>query len=159
MENASKALLMAAGILIGVLMLALMVTLFLSSSEVSNEYEQTKKSEAVQQFNVNFTQYLGQDLSIHQVITMKNFALNNKVCDVTVANITSTIDKDMEDLNQKYQEYLGKKVKLEIIYKIENIEYDEVTGYVSKVSISNRKLKIIEYNEDGTAQAPRYETL
>ena len=68
MENASKALMMAAGVLVGVLILALMVTLFASSNEVSSEYEQTKKAEAIQQFNTNFTKYLGQDLTIHQII-------------------------------------------------------------------------------------------
>ena len=82
MENASKALLMAGGILIGVLILALMVTLFLSSRELSTSYEQAKQSEAIQQFNVNFTKYLGQMdkrysqyYSLIQVVTILLFAI------------------------------------------------------------------------------------
>lgn len=87
MENASKALIMAAGILIGVLLLALMTTLFISAKETFSSYEQTKKSEAIQQFNVNFTKYLGKDLTIHQVVTICNFAKkeNNKILDVYVS--------------------------------------------------------------------------
>ena len=79
MENASKALLMAGGILIGVLILALMVTLFISSQDITKSYEETKQSEAVQQFNVNFTKYIGQNLTIHQVVTICNFAIENGI--------------------------------------------------------------------------------
>ena len=86
MENASKALLMAAGVLIGVLILSLIVTLFASAGSLSNEYEKTKKAEAIQQFNVNFTKYLGQELTIHQVVTICNFAKNNKVQEVTITS-------------------------------------------------------------------------
>ena len=85
MENASKALLMAGGILIGILILSLMTTLFVSSKQLSTSYDNTKNEEAIQRFNVNFTKYLGHDLTIHQVVTMKNFASieNNKICNVT----------------------------------------------------------------------------
>lgn len=161
MENASKALTMAAGILVGVLILALMVTLFASSNEVSSQYEQTKKSEAIQQFNTNFTKYLGQDLTIHQVITMQNFASksNNKVCDVTINNMGITIEDDIKLVNQKYDNYVGQNVKLEIIYRIISIEYNEETGYISKVLIGNRKLRVIRYNENGVPQTPVYDNI
>lgn len=74
MENASNALMMAAGVLVGVLILALMVTLFASSSSVSRTYENSKHEEAVQQFNSNFTKYVGKDLTIHEVVTICNYA-------------------------------------------------------------------------------------
>lgn len=161
MENASKALTMAAGILVGVLILALMVTLFASSNEISTEYEQTKQSEAIQQFNTNFTKYLGQDLTIHQVVTMQNFASksNNKVCDVVVTNMGRTIESDIREVNQKYEDYTGQNVKLEIIYRITSIKYNEETGYISEVLIGNRKLKVIRYNENGEAQQPYYDNI
>ena len=81
MENASKALLMAAGVLIGILILALMVTLFLSAREVSSRHDQVKKTEEIEQFNANFTKYVGKDITMHQVITIHNFAKieNNKI--------------------------------------------------------------------------------
>ena len=89
MENASKALLMAGGILIGILILALMVTLFVSSRNMSISYENEKKTEQIHQFNVNFTKYLGQDLTIHQVVTICNFANIN---DVTVSGGKTSLD-------------------------------------------------------------------
>ena len=123
MENASKALLMAAGILVGVLILALMVTLFLSSRELSTEYEKTKQTETVQQFNVNFTKYLGQDLTIHQVITITNFANQNHV------NISGgSGGKNTSDISD---ETLKKVYKL----TIPNDAYDE-NGYITKIQIN-----------------------
>lgn len=118
MENASKALLMAGGILIGVLILALMVTLFLSSRELSEEYEKTKQSEAVQQFNVNFTKYLGQNLTIHQVITITNFANENNV---SVAGGKTTLNINDETLKKSY--------------KLTIINYNS-NGYVSAIQIN-----------------------
>ena len=113
MENASKALLMAAGILIGILIITLIVTLFASSKQLSDGYEETKKSEAIQQFNVNFTKYIGQDLTIHEVVTICNFAkkLNNKVQEVTItgteytkAHIKDVVNEYSNGSNiQKYQ--------------------------------------------------------
>ena len=77
MENASKALIMAGGVLLGVIILALMVTLFISSKDITNQYQQTKKTEEIEQFNVNFTKYLGKELTIHEVVTICNFAIQN----------------------------------------------------------------------------------
>lgn len=130
MENASKALLMAGGILVGVLILALMVTLFLSSRELSTGYEQTKQSEAVQQFNVNFTKYLGQNLTIHQVVTICNFAYDNTTHKVSVNNISDkksnpyTVDKIKDNLDKKYK------------LTIPNDAYDE-NGYITKIQINS----------------------
>lgn len=79
MENASKALVMAGGILLGVLLLTLMVTTFLSSRELSIGYDKTKHTEAIEQFNANFIKYVGKELTMHDVITIRNFAKENNV--------------------------------------------------------------------------------
>ena len=79
MENASKALLMAAGILVGILILSLMTTLFVSSKQLSTSYDKTKNEEAIQRFNANFIKYLGRELTIHEVVTISNFAELNGV--------------------------------------------------------------------------------
>lgn len=129
MENASKALLMAAGILIGVLLLALLVTLFSSARSLSNQYEATKKSEAIQQFNVNFIKYLGQDLTIHQVVTICNFAKkeNNKIQEVTIASG----GKSNEDIKEDVKKYLENEENMEK-YELKIISYSE-EGYVNSI--------------------------
>lgn len=99
MENASKALLMAGGILVGVLILALMVTLFASANSLFSTYDDNKKAEAVQQFNVNFTQFVGRELNIYDAITICNFALENNVM-ITSGRITTNQIKGSLDLNE-----------------------------------------------------------
>lgn len=142
MENASKALLMAGTLLVGILILTLMVTLFLSSRDLSKEYQRNKESEAIQQFNVNFTKYLGQDLTIHEVVTITNFAKLNNVI-VVRGQTKDQIAKDIKDINNLSLSgtYEGKKIGY--IYKMTIQEYTE-EGYVSKISFTNRELKVTE---------------
>lgn len=130
MENASKALLMAGGILIGVLILALMVTLFVSSRDLSNSYDKTKQEEAIQQFNVNFTKYLGQDLTIHQVVTICNFAKkeNNKIQEVTVTTGGYTTDNIKTDVDSYSPS--GDSIKR---YELKINSYSD-EGYVNSIS-------------------------
>ena len=123
MENASKALLMAGGILVGVLILALMITLFISSSKISSEYDNTKQITGVQQFNVNFTKYLGQDLTIHQVITITNFANQNNVSISGISGGKNTSDISEDTLKKVYK------------LTIPNDAYDE-NGYITKIQIN-----------------------
>lgn len=79
MENASKALIMAAGVLIGILILTLAVYLF--SSFGSNSAEIYAKNEEAQlnQFNTQFTSYIGTDITIYDVITVANLATDNNI--------------------------------------------------------------------------------
>lgn len=80
MENASKALLMAAGVLIGMLILSLAVFLFASfSSSMSQVYEKNEENQ-LNQFNTQFTSYQGKkDCTIHDIITVANLATENNI--------------------------------------------------------------------------------
>lgn len=131
MENASKALLMAAGVLIGILILALMVTLFLSAREVSSRHDQVKKTEEIEQFNANFTKYVGKDITMHQVITIHNFAKieNNKIKSVNV-NKSGTFEISTTQIEEDL-----KNNKLYYTMQITQIDDD---GYVSKVTITKK---------------------
>ena len=78
MENASKALIMAGGVLIGVLILSLWAYLFVSfgtqAAEISKQNEQTK----IAQFNTQFTSYEGKEgLTIYDIITVAGLAKQN----------------------------------------------------------------------------------
>lgn len=142
MENASKALIMAAGILIGILILALMVTLFASAGNLSKSYEDTRMSTKVQQFNANFIKYVGQDLTIHEVITIYNFAKQNGIQDSEITRPsgfyfnTEQIKNDLNDANAKLNSLGDPYYKVEKIYKLEISEYNSETGYVSKIKIN-----------------------
>ncbi len=78
MENASKALLMVASVLIGVVIVTLAVYLFVSFSASANEIEQQLEEGKLQQFNNQFTLYeTKENLTIYDVITVANLAIEN----------------------------------------------------------------------------------
>ena len=80
MENASKALLMAAGVLIGVLILSLAVYLFVSFGTTSSELHKQQDSDRINQFNSQFTSYEGKEgVTIYDVITVANLATENNI--------------------------------------------------------------------------------
>ncbi len=77
MENASKALIMAAGVLIGVLILSLAVYLFATFGAASAEVHEQNAENQISQFNVQFTSYEGRtDITIHDIVTVANLAKN-----------------------------------------------------------------------------------
>lgn len=75
MENASKALLMAAGVLIGILILSLAVFLFANFGAASAEVHKQNEENRIEQFNAQFTAYQGRtDVTIYDVVTVANLA-------------------------------------------------------------------------------------
>lgn len=125
-ENATKALLIAGGVLIAIIILSVMVIMFQKTGNVTKTYEQTISQEEITKFNSNFTKYIGQELTIHEVVTITNFAdiKNNKLVDVIV-NGGMTADK--------IESNLGKKYKL----SIPNNAYNE-HGYITNILISEK---------------------
>lgn len=77
MENASKALLMAAGVLIGILILSLIVYLFANFGMASAEVHKQKDMNDINSFNTQFTSYEGKECNIQDVISAVNLAIDN----------------------------------------------------------------------------------
>lgn len=78
MENATQALIIAAGVLVGILILSLAVYLFsIMGGYAANTQKQIEKDE-IAQFNSKFLKYDGlKNLTIQDIITVKNYALEN----------------------------------------------------------------------------------
>lgn len=131
MENAAKALLIAAGVLLGILLLSLMVTLFASSSSLSRSYDEAKQAEAIQQFNSNFTKYLGKDLTIHEVKSIQHFADNIGVGLILPENIGLREVVDKYEYSEDGSDNKVTKYRL-------SVEFNESTGYIKKVTISEK---------------------
>ena len=67
MENASKALLMAGGVLLGILILSLGVYLFTSFGGTSSRIHDNIEENQIAQFNSQFTKYVGnENVTIHK---------------------------------------------------------------------------------------------
>lgn len=78
MENASKALLMAAGVLMGMMILSLAVYLFANFGGTSSQIHDNAETNQLNQFNSQFISYVGKDnVTIHDVISMANLATQN----------------------------------------------------------------------------------
>lgn len=87
MENASKALLIGAGILLAMLILFIAIRIFSSASNVTEAYQSKEVSSEVATFNANFTRFVGAVVKdeeitnqnyakIHDLISVANFAWN-----------------------------------------------------------------------------------
>ena len=77
MENASKALLMAASVLIGILIISLAVYLFVTFGSASAKMHKQNEVQQIAQFNSQFTSYEEKECTIYDVITLANLATEN----------------------------------------------------------------------------------
>ena len=131
MENASKALLMAASVLIGIILISLMVIMFMNSGNVSSSYDKTISQEEISVFNSNFTKYSNKSLTIHEVKSIINFAKANGV---NISSDTTSSTNISDTLNGATGTY-NNTVK-ERKYKLVILEYDANTGKISKIQIT-----------------------
>lgn len=121
MENATKALLIAGGVLIAIIIISVMVITFKKTGNISKTYDKTINQEDVTKFNENFTKYLNKELTIHQAITITNFAKENGVAingEVKVSEINE------ETLKNRY--------------KISNLDRNE-EGYITGITLNKRE--------------------
>ena len=88
MENASNALIIAGGVLVGVLILSLAVYLFIDFGSTSAEVHKQQEVQQLAEFNTQFTVYEGRtDLTIHDIVTLAGYALeNNEYYEYTLEN-------------------------------------------------------------------------
>ena len=137
MENASKALLMAAEVLIAMMIVSLGVYVFYTYSQTSREIHDKKAEQQWVEFNAKYTKYVDQTtLTIYDVRTIANYA-----------------KKDNESLEDNE--------KIEVIFNGSNVvnkietEWDaQIQSQVVAISNGNtelRKYKCIEpeYTENG----------
>lgn len=87
MENATKALIMAATILISIAVISLGLYLATTLGAYSSEIENENRQNQIEQFNVQFLSYQGKETTIYNIITLANLANeNNKKYGLTRAD-------------------------------------------------------------------------
>lgn len=79
MENAVKALLIVAGVLIGVMILSLGVALYSSLGGYVESVHEDIRNKEIKQFNNQYTRYIDVELTIHDVVTLANTARENNL--------------------------------------------------------------------------------
>jgi len=137
MENASKALLIAGGILVAMLILSIGIYLFASYRDIGVTYEQSLSAVEIDKFNSNFTKFEGRDdITIQEIVTVANFAKQYKEqteIDIQVilsgkGNLTSKNDNDIIILiqeNSTEDDGTNKYFECGLKPEIKDIEYDE----------------------------------
>lgn len=81
MENASKALLITAGVILGVMLLAVMVYVFRQGASVNETYDQKQINLQLELYNSQFENFDKQNNNIMDVISLCNLAFDvNKEC-------------------------------------------------------------------------------
>ncbi len=167
MENASKALLIAASVLIGLLIISLAVYLFITFGTQSAQMHRQIDENRLGEFNSQFTSYEGKDgLTIYDVITVANLATeNNKYYEfksrgkyenkgldyyITVIledqNIGYGNDKNTTDINNEYNNLIDRDInKINENnsnlkqYECQSASVSKTTGRVYEVIFKEKK--------------------
>lgn len=143
MENAAKALTMAAEILIAILILTLAVYAFVFYSDIAITYEKTQIEQEIQKFNSQFTKYIGQDdIRIQEIVTLVHIAQDyNRSID---AQSDKKYDDEKIDVEIKFQHYgLTEKEDYELIEFIKD-NSDDGSGNLKRF-----KCEAVKYNDEG----------
>ena len=145
MENASKALVMAAGILIGVLIISLAVYLFVDFGTTSAQIHQQTEERQITEFNSKFASYEEKEgLTIYDVVTVAGYAYeNNKYYEnaeeYKITVILSGIE--IQDYTQKQRNQLIKDEMVDLInlptYECKVEKYHE-NGRIEKISFKQQ---------------------
>ncbi len=150
MENATKALIMAAGVLMGIVILSLAVYEFTSFGISSKEIHKANEETRLNEFNSQFTKYEGKDdVTIYDVITVANLAKeNNSYYEFSPRSLDQNTGKDLyisvilDDNSIENKDQSTYKLKIDSEY---NSKYTCIaiisndTGRVYKVKFSKQQ--------------------
>lgn len=140
MENASKALLMAAGVLMGVVILSLAAYLFVTFSSSADDVKSEIANNQLNKFNSQFLAYeQREDLTVYDILTAVNLAENNNEYYQLKSGDTNyiTVKVDNSVVNSTDIE---KKIKPENLekgeMKVDNLEGKSLKNYRCNVLLS-----------------------
>lgn len=143
MENASKALIIAAEVLIGVLLLTLMVFLFHSMGTFSDTVDKNIETKNINEFNVKFENYCKKNiLTAQDVITIGNLAKRyneqseNIQVTVLVAGVESKYNRIYNLTDELSYEFIKQySNENNAIFECQSIHYNETTGKIDKIQL------------------------
>ena len=151
MENASNALMMAGGVLIGILLLSVLVVAFNGAADLAKSYDDSLSTTSLQAFNNNFEKYTSEPVDIQSIITMTHFAkdYNTKNGLVKGDSIYISVVCERKALEEQTDEELvqylqdntfviddqGNEDRTQFQqYMCKSVEYNEGTGTVTKIT-------------------------
>ena len=147
MDNASKAILIAGGILIAMLIIGIGVVMFGSVRGLSETYDVEMETDQIQSYNSNFVKFVGrEDIMAQEIVTLVNFCKDyESKNDVDiVVNIEGVAGVDATEFTGDYLldiikgAYKEEEGKTQIIYYTcneGNIGYTE-QGLVNQITFN-----------------------
>ena len=140
MENASKALIIAGGILIGVLIISLGVYLFQNAANLSTSYSNKIGQDNINVFNKKYLTY-AKDLTPQEMVSAVNLISENNKKNINVAEnqIQLTIDSITIDTNKITEDWKtvimeGVSTNNEPKYKFISVGYNDITGMINQMA-------------------------
>lgn len=142
MENAVQALLIAAGVLIGIMVISLGVTLFSSLGDYIGNTQKEIDMNSIQKFNEQFTRYIDTSLTIQDIVTAANTAFesntNYGLIEPSDTNYYVRIILNSENLEQtingeRMSELLKNCIEKKYECSRENVKVNSNTGRVCEV--------------------------
>lgn len=148
MENASKALLMAASVLIAMMVIGIATYVFNIFGTFAKDQEEELYNKQIGEFNAQFTKYeTMEEINIHDIITLANYAKDyneaNGVIDnsdkayikVNIQAKQNNIEKlDTSNKNSLIEEAISNKYK----YLLVSIGYNDTTGRVNNITFRKK---------------------
>ena len=134
MENATKALLIASGVLIGVMVISLGISLYVSLSEYVESTQDEITRQEIQEFNEQFTKYVEYTLTIQDIVTAANVAYeNNLETDYYVSvKLDGTVLETI--INSKSTEILQNGLGKQYKCDLSGIKINDKTGRISEIN-------------------------
>ena len=142
MENATKALLIAASMLIGIMVVSIAVYLFATFGAQAKETSEQRKIQQLNDFNEQFTSYVGKEgTTIYDVISVANLATdNNRYYDLpgpaTGKDNYISVYLDKEPIEGKSTDAYNKLIQQTLANGL-NAEGEKLTEYSCKAFISD----------------------
>ena len=151
MENASKALLMAAGVLMGVVILSLAAYLFVTFSSSADDVKSEIANNQLNKFNSQFLAYeQREDLTVYDILTAVNLAENNNKYQLEPGdtnNITVKVDNSVVNSTD-----IEKKIKPESLEKEGEMKEDNLGGK----SLKNYRCNVLLSDITGRVNAVNF---
>lgn len=146
-QNASNALVMAAGMLIGIMLVSLAVFIFSTSAEFAKTYDVNVEQTRLGAFNNQFEIYNREDLTIQDIVTVANLARDINIkngyeenssyyiivkLDGVIGQLEKEDKKDLYDLMSNNTFVNGSSEKIQK-YRCKSMEYNENTSRINKI--------------------------
>ena len=147
MENSSRALFIAAGVILGVLLLSIMIYVFRQGARVNEAYEQKQITNQLELYNARFEAYDRNNNNIMDIISLANLAYDtNSACgfdtsvavaiNLKIAGKTFKIPKTKLSGRNIIQNYSGNEIS---IYNLTELTFDQLG--ISNVSLLGTKAR------------------